>query len=221
MSDNSPIVSDNSSPGWRLIGSSLPSYTASNMLWDGATNNISFGGRTEYYLALPSNTLQLYNSGGDNEMEGYTSLGTKVINKVTYYIYKCTSKAFAFGFNIYSSSSDKNYYWYIGQTDPTTMTAITPIVSDNSSPGWRLIGSTLPSYSSSNMLWDGVNNSILFEGRDYWYVALPSAELKLWNGLGTSEMGGSTSLGTKVINGITYYIYKRNVKAKVFGFNIF
>ena len=87
MTAITPIVSDNSSPGWRLIGSSLPSYTASNMLWDGATNNISFGGRTEYYLALPSNTLQLYNSGGDNEMEGYTSLGTKVINKVTYYHY--------------------------------------------------------------------------------------------------------------------------------------
>jgi hypothetical protein len=34
-------------------------------------------------------------------------------------------------------------------------------------------------------------------------------------------MEGSTSLGTKVINGITYYIYKRNVKAAGFGFNIY
>ena len=29
------------------------------------------------------------------------------------------------------------YYWYVGQTDPSTMTSINPIVSDKYSPGWR------------------------------------------------------------------------------------
>jgi hypothetical protein len=101
MTSISPIVTDNSSPGWRLIGTTLPTYSSSNKLWDGATNNISFGGRTEYYIVLPNNSLKLYNSGGDNEMDGYTSLGTRDINNVTYYIYKCNTKAAAFGFNIY------------------------------------------------------------------------------------------------------------------------
>jgi hypothetical protein len=324
MTAITPIVSDNSSPGWRLIGSSLPSYTASNMLWDGATNNISFGGRTEYYLALPSNTLQLYNSGGDNEMEGYTSLGTKVINGITYYIYKCTSKAAAFGFNIYSTSSDyywyvgttmptnplsaeentglnewthlgttlptsdievakvdetyafhtwyiaaptdadfvlynatnaasdevgwdksiiningvsytlwtsrvtsfqaaeylhyeitNKYYWYIGPTDPTTMSDNSPLVSDTSSPGWRFIGGSLPTYSFYNRLWDGSEYGISFGERTEYYLALPSSELKVY--AGGDNMDAYTSLGTKVINGVTYYIYKANYKAAAFG----
>lgn len=101
MTSISPIVTDTSSPGWRLIGTTLPNYSSSNMLWNGDDNNISFGSRTEYYLALPNNTLKLYNVLGSDEMEGYTSLGTIVINNVTYYVYKCTGKALAFGFNIY------------------------------------------------------------------------------------------------------------------------
>ena len=35
------------------------------------------------------------------------------------------------------------------------------------------------------------------------------------------EHAGNLSVSTKVINGITYYIYKRNVKAAAFGFNIY
>ena len=50
-----------------------------------------------------------------------------------------------------------NYYWYVGQTDPSTMTDISPIVTDNSSPGWRLIGTTLPTYSASNKLWNATD----------------------------------------------------------------
>ena len=86
MSDNSPLVSDTSSPGWRFIGGSLPTYSFYNRLWDGSENSISFGERTEYYLALPSSALRIY-AGGD-DMDSYTSLGTKVINGITYYIYK-------------------------------------------------------------------------------------------------------------------------------------
>ena len=120
-------------------------------------------------------------------------------------------------------SETNTYYWYVGPTDPSTMTSISPIVNNNdmSSPGWREIGTTLPTYSSSNMLWNGVTNNISFGGRTDYYIALPNNSLQLWNGLGTSEMDGCTSLGTKVINNITYYVYKRNVKAAAFGFNIY
>ena len=99
MSDKSPLVSDTSSPGWRFIGGSLPTYSFYNRLWDGSEYGISFGERTEYYLALPSSELKVY-AGGDN-MDAYTSLGTKVINGVTYYIYKANYKAAAFGSIIY------------------------------------------------------------------------------------------------------------------------
>lgn len=120
-------------------------------------------------------------------------------------------------------SETNTYYWYIGSTDPSTMTSISPIVAndDMSSPGWREIGTTLPTYSSSNMLWNGDTNNISFGGRTEYYIALPNNLLKLYNVLGGNEMDGCTSLGTKVINSVTYYIYKRNVKAAAFAFNIY
>ena len=113
------------------------------------------------------------------------------------------------------------YYWYVGQTDPSTMTSISPIVTDTTSPGWREIGTTLPTYSSSNMLWNGAQNSILFGGRTEYYIALPNNTLKVYNSGGDNEIDGCTSLGTKVINSVTYYVYKRNVKAAAFSFNIY
>lgn len=47
-------------------------------------------------------------------------------------------------------TTETKYYWYIGQTNPSTMTSISPIVTDMTSPGWRLIGTTLPTYRSSS-----------------------------------------------------------------------
>ena len=201
MTAITPIVSDNSSPGWRLIGSSLPSYTASNRLWDGATNNISFGGRTEYYLALPSNTLQLYNSGGDNEMEGYTSLGTKVINGITYYIQKCTSKAAAFGFNIYSTSSD--YYWYVGTTMPTNPLSAEENTGLNE---WTHLGTTLP---TSDIEVAKVDETYAFHT---WYIAAPTdADFVLYNATNAAsdEVGWDKSIIN--INGVSYTLWTSRV----------
>ena len=136
------------------------------------------------------------------------------------------------GYHIYKTSEIINttinytikqttYYWYIGATDPSTMTEITPIVTDTTSPGWRLIGTSLPTYNSSNMLWNGDENNISFGGRTEYYLALPNNSIKLYNVFGGNEMDGCTSLGTRVINNVTYYIYKRNVKAAAFAFNIY
>ena len=72
------------------------------------------------------------------------------------------------------TSGETIYYWYVGQTDPSTMTSISPIVTDNSSPGWRLIGTTLPNYSSSNKLWDDQITDVNFDSTNYWYVAIPN-----------------------------------------------
>ena len=113
------------------------------------------------------------------------------------------------------------FYWYVGQTDPSTMNSISPIVSDNSSPGWREIGTTLPNYSSSNMLWNGDNNNITFENRDYYYVAVPSSSIKIYNAANGSVMDSFTNISTKTIAGVTYYIYPCNTKARAFAYNIF
>ncbi len=119
------------------------------------------------------------------------------------------------------TTTEPVYYWYVGQTDPSTMTEISPIVTDKTSPGWRLIGTTLPTYNSSNMLWNGDSNNITFDNRDYYYIAIPSNSIKIYNVLVGSEMESFNTAVTKIIDGITYYIYLSNGKARSFGFNIF
>ena len=113
------------------------------------------------------------------------------------------------------------YYWYVGQTDPSTMTEISPIVDDDSSPGWRLIGTTLPTYSSSNLLWNGDTNNIMFSERDYYFVAVPSESIKIYNAANGSVMDSFTNISTVNISGVTYYIYPCNSKARSFAYNIY
>ena len=86
----------------------------------------------------------------------------------------------------------KKYYWYAGQENPANMTSISPIVTDNTSPGWRLIGTTIPTYTANNVLWDGQVNEIVFDNYNdaTAYLALPNNTIKLRDGLGndvTSE----------------------------------
>ena len=68
------------------------------------------------------------------------------------------------------------YYWYVGQENPASMTSISPIVTDNTSPGWRLIGTSIP--SSEKKLFDE-SNTINFGGQVIHYIAIPKQTLKL------------------------------------------
>ena len=69
---------------------------------------------------------------------------------------------------------DVKYYWYVGQENPASMTSINPIVIDNTSPGWRLIGSSIPTYSSSNKLWIGTNVIQTGSSLQKQYVVIPA-----------------------------------------------
>ena len=117
-------------------------------------------------------------------------------------------------------TTEKTYYWYIGQTNPSTMTSISPIVTDMTSPGWRLIGTTLPTYSSSNQLWDGTQIST-GTTRQTNYVALPNNTLFMYDSLGNISDALWIPAGTTEINGITYYIYSSVANLKAFSNNIY
>lgn len=118
------------------------------------------------------------------------------------------------------TTTEPVYYWYVGQTDPSTMDEISPIVTDNTSPGWRLIGTELPNYSAANKLWDG---SIISTGstKTTNYVALPNSSLFMYDAAGNISSALWTSVGTKEIGGITYYIYSSVSNLKSFTFNIY
>ena len=114
----------------------------------------------------------------------------------------------------------ETYYWYVGTENPMNMSSISPIVNDNNSPGWREIGTSLGSYDSNNMLWNGDTNNIVFENRDYHYVAVPKQSIQIYNAANGSVMDSYTTT-TTIINGITYYVYRCNTKARAFGYNIY
>jgi hypothetical protein len=116
------------------------------------------------------------------------------------------------------------YYWYVGQTNPASMTSISPIVDDNTSPGWRYIGTSIPSYSETNMLWDGVTNNIKVDKesgeRAQYFVAVPDNKIQIYNGLKGSEMSNyDTSEIT--IGGVKYYVYSYKSKGRSFGMNLY
>ena len=119
------------------------------------------------------------------------------------------------------------YYWYVGQENPAEMTSISPIVTDNSSPGWRYIGTSKPTsstFTSTNMLWKGEENGITFEGRNYAYIAIPYQPLQMWDSMGSDGLVFNTKLnnGNPVkINGVDYYCYQSDAKMLAFAMNIY
>jgi len=100
---SSVVNYDSTLPGWRYIGNTLGTYDKNtNKLWDGDKNSIIFPKRSNYYIALPSNKLNLYNTFGANEMENCNFIGTKKINgNIDYYIYQRAVSVKQFNFNIY------------------------------------------------------------------------------------------------------------------------
>ena len=113
------------------------------------------------------------------------------------------------------------YYWYVGQENPAEMESISPIVTDNSSPGWRLIGTSVPTYDPSKMLWEGSVNPITTgTTKQTIYVALPNSTIKLRDGDG-NVVDNYTNIGTKEIKGVKYYIYQSPVAGKSFVWDIY
>ena len=121
---------------------------------------------------------------------------------------------------IMQQENGTKYYWYVGTSNPAEMTSISPIVTDNTSSGWRLIGTSLPAYSQSKKLWDGVTNTISFGGRSEYYYAVPSNNIKLYDDTGASVMDTFT-ISETTINGVKYYIYKKNGKGSAVSWMVY
>lgn len=112
----------------------------------------------------------------------------------------------------YTVTWPTTYYWYAGQTDPSTMTEISPMgewgVHTNgiecgvNGGGWYELGTTIPETITQ-----------LVKGGDpskYWYVAVPITSGTTLKPVASDMMTLDTSVstqGTKSFNGISYQIY--------------
>ena len=113
-----------------------------------------------------------------------------------------------------NAEANPTYYWYVGQTNPTNMTSISPVVDKNSNKeGWRLIGTSLQTYSSSNKLTTGFILTGLPD-MNHMYLAIPTTstvtDICPRDGAGNdgTKVNMYTRLTDKVIGGVTYKIYK-------------
>ena len=121
-------------------------------------------------------------------------------------------------------TTETTYYWYVGQTNPLTMTEISPIVTDIISAGWRLIGTTIPTYSSSNKLWNA--NDIITTGTTLakQYIAIPansSACPRDGAGNDASTVDIYNKLENVTIGTVTYKVYETVGRMKKHNLDIF
>ena len=112
------------------------------------------------------------------------------------------------------SADGPEYYWYIGQENPANLDESfdpeTKKVTDNTSPGWRYLGSDLSVYNENNKIYEGaIKYTISFPSRNTAYLALPSSSIKLYDDTGYSGVLGDSWTGPieKEINGVKYYVY--------------
>ena len=123
----------------------------------------------------------------------------------------------AITFNI---MQNKKYFWYVGTVDPLTIESITQIVTDSTSPGWRLIGDELPNYNQYNKLWSK-DDVINLRSMSYWYLCVPESYIKIHGTFTDQHEHTLMDYDYVTISGVKYYIYKSYRKAKYIGFDIY
>ena len=116
------------------------------------------------------------------------------------------------------TSEEPTYYWYVGQINPSTMTSISPIVTDTSSPGWRFTGNTL----TATYFYDSTANPISSNPSQnaVWYFALPdNTGLGVFDAQNTNYATG-TPISTVTIGGVKYNIWNTGSSRKFGAYNI-
>ena len=117
------------------------------------------------------------------------------------------------------------YYWYVGQENPASMTSISPIVDDTSSPGWRLIGTSIPEYNVSNKLWNE-HKGIIVTGTSLakQYVVIPaesSACPRDGFGNDASTVAMYNKLDNVTIGGVEYKVYETVGKSRKYALDTY
>lgn len=117
-----------------------------------------------------------------------------------------------------NAAPQTTYYWYVGQSNPDEMTSIAPIVTDTSSPGWRLTGNSL----TSTYNYDSTSNPIVSNPSQNapWYFALPeNTGLGVFDAQNTNYATG-TPVSNVIINGIKYNIWNTGASRKFGAYTI-
>lgn len=104
------------------------------------------------------------------------------------------------------------YYWYAGQTQPTSQQSVTaqdtePFTNNN----WHTIDDINAEYSLSNPLYESSTKQIDGNEKTYWYVAVPSASsISIYDSDDVNEVdnGNWTTEEPITVGGVSYNVYK-------------
>ena len=110
------------------------------------------------------------------------------------------------------TGEETKYYWYVGQTQPTSMTSVTAqdsgIFTNNN---WHTINVN-NTYSFKNPIYNSESNPIAGNSNTYWYVALPADKsYGVYDSDDVNEVtvGNITKLSSTItVENVTYNIYK-------------
>ena len=122
----------------------------------------------------------------------------------------------------------ETYYWYVGQTNPSSMSSIEPIVDDNdtSLPGWRRIEDELSTYGPSKKIFEYVEGGEIITGTSLakQYIAIPansSACPRDGAGNDASTVDIYNKLSNVTISGVEYKVYETVGKSRKYGLDIY
>ncbi len=109
------------------------------------------------------------------------------------------------------TGEETKYYWYVGQTQPTSMTSVTAqdsgIFTNNN---WHTINVN-NTYSFKNPIYNSESNPIKGDIKTNWYVALPADKsYGIYDSDDVNEVtaGNITKVSTITIANVTYNVYK-------------
>lgn len=120
------------------------------------------------------------------------------------------------------TGEETKYYWYVGQTQPTSMTSVTAqdsgIFTNNN---WHTINVN-NTYSFKNPIYNSESNPIKGDINTYWYVALPADKsYSIYDSDDVDEVnvsGNWTKLTSQItIANVTYNIYKKVSTSRQFN----
>lgn len=185
-----------------------------NITFSKTTNALSAGTYEWTVVGTLPSGVQLISNGASASLTN-TNSESKTIPANTIKVENTNGIAAAFNtaITVPGKSETNTYYWYVGPTDPSTMTSISPIVTDNSSPGWREIGTTLP--TSGTVLFDGTDSINVASSKVTQYFAINSTNVNLgfYDSLGNEDTLFATG-PTVSSNG--WNIYTSNSRSKTF-----
>ena len=101
-----------------------------------------------------------------------------------------------------NAAPQTTYYWYVGQTDPSTMTSISGTADYNNGGGWTSTGNSVP--ETINQLVKG------FDKTKEIFVAVPITSGTTLKPVASDMTTIDTSVQTvsiKTLNGVNYQIY--------------